>query len=462
MDGITRVLQELTAEAAGKPGGTHHIAIGRGAIDEIGPWLQRKHPGRACAIVCDANTKAAAGDRTAAALQGHGIAVETIVLEPPDDEEHVVCDDATIEALAQRIDPNVDAIAVGAGTINDIVKMVAQRHRTAYQCVATAASMNGYTSGIAAVLSRGVKRTLPATPAEAVFADVDVLCEAPSHLNLAGFGDLLSKPYSNADWKLSALVRGVAYAERPARILDDAFELLLAHAESIGNAEATGIEILAATIILSGFTMAIAGTSAPASGGEHLVSHYWDMEQHCRHAPLYGLHGTQVGIATRMSALLFERLVELRKEDIDPEAAAARRPDLNWIDRLAVLHPRLTPEVVEEVREQVRDKQRSGDALRDELHDVRERWPEIKAALTEVLLPSRRITRALQRAGAPDRPSRLGIGRDHAVRTLRVCRHIRNRYVALDLLDDLGLLEAAAADVVDTVEGEADEGPRPK
>ena len=452
MDGISRLLQELTAEARGKPGGTHHIAIGRGVLDELGPWLQQKHAGQSCVVVCDANTKAAAGDRTAAALRNHGIVVDTLVLEPPEDEDHVVCDDASIEQLAARIDPNANALAVGAGTINDIVKMVAERNRVAYQSVATAASMNGYTSAIAAVLSRGVKRTLPAAPAEAVFADVDVLCEAPSHLNLAGFGDLLSKPYSNADWKLSALVRGVPYADRPARILDEAFELLLAHAESIGASQPTGIEILGATIILSGFTMALAGTSAPASGGEHLVSHYWDMEQHCRHAPLYGLHGTQVGIATRLSALLFERLVELRPEDIDPDAAAARRPDLQWIDRLPSMHPRLTPEVVEEVREQVREKQRVGAALREELQSVRDRWPEIRAALAEVLLPSRRISRALQRAGAPDRPSRIGIGRDHAVRTLRVCRHIRNRYVALDLLDDLGLLESAAADAVDAVE----------
>jgi glycerol-1-phosphate dehydrogenase [NAD(P)+] len=456
MDGITRVLQELTAESAGKPGGTQHIAIGRGALDEIAPWLQRRHAGREHVLVCDANTKAAAADRTLAALRNAGLRAELVVLDPPEGEDHVVCDDAAIEQLAARLDPNANTIAIGAGTINDVVKMVAERQRVPYQCVATAASMNGYTSAIAAVLSRGVKRTIAAAPAEAVFADVQVLCDAPTHLNLAGFGDLLSKPYSNADWKLSALVRGVPYADRPARILDDAFELLLAHAEAIGASQPAGIEILAATIILSGFTMALAGTSAPASGGEHLVSHYWDMEQHCRHAPLYGLHGTQVGIATRMSALLFERLVELRAEDIDPDAAAARRPDAEWLTRLGSLHPRLTSEVVEEVRAQLKEKQRFGAALRDELHTVRERWPEIQAALTDVLMPSRRIARALTRAGAPDRPSRIGIGRDHAVRTLRVCRHIRSRYVALDLLDDLGILDQAASDVVDAVESESD------
>jgi glycerol-1-phosphate dehydrogenase [NAD(P)+] len=453
-EGITRVLTELTADAAGAPGATQHIAIGRDAIDGIGAWLRKHHGGRTHAIVCDANTKAAAALRVHDVLVRDGIAAELIVLDPPRGEEHVVCDDEAIAALDERLPTGVNAIAVGAGTINDIVKMATARRQQPYQCVATAASMNGYTSAIAAVLSKGVKRTLPAQQAQAVFADIDVLRRAPSHLNLAGFGDLLSKPYSNADWKLSSLVRAVPYADRPARLLDEAFDLLLSHAEAIGESTAGGIEVLAATIILSGFTMAIAGTSSPASGGEHLVSHYWDMEQHCRHAPLYGLHGTQVGVATRLSAMLFERLMEVDAVDIDPVAAAARRPDPGWIDGLGAAHPRLTKAVVGEVQEQLRLKQKHGAELRAEVEDLRRRWDRIKEELAPILMPSRRIAKALTRAGAVDRPSRLGIGQEHAVRTLRVCRHIRGRYVALDLLDDLGLLDEAAADVVAAVEQE--------
>ena len=222
----------------------------------------------------------------------------------------------------------------------------------------------------------------------------------------------------------------------------------------MGEATAGGIEVLAATIILSGFTMAIAGTSSPASGGEHLVSHYWDMEQHCRHAPLYGLHGTQVGVATRLSALLFERLMQVRSADIDPVAAAKRRASTGWIDDLGASHPRLSEAVVGEVQEQLRLKQKHGAALQAELATVQRRWSEIKHALAPILMPSRRISKALARSGAADRPSRLGIGREHAVRTLRVCRHIRGRYVALDLLDDLGLLHDAAAEVVSEAERE--------
>jgi glycerol-1-phosphate dehydrogenase [NAD(P)+] len=453
-DAIDRSLKELTAEAGGDPHKARHIVVGHDALAELAAWLQQAHPRKRDILVCDAHTATAAGRSLHRALHMAGRAADLLVLDAQPGEDHLVCDDAAIEALQARLAnaPEANAIAVGAGTINDIVKMATFRLGRPYQCVPTAASMNGYTSAIAAVLSRGVKRTLPAQQAEAVFADIDVIRRAPAHLNQAGFGDLLSKPYSNADWLLSHLVRGVPYEERPARLLDDAYEALLDRAGAVGRADPEGIGTLTRTILLSGFTMAIAGTSAPASGGEHLVSHYWDMEQHCRNRPLFGLHGTQVGIATRLSAMLFEKLVALEVEDIDPDAAVRRLPDASWLDTLRAKHPQLTDAVIEEVREQITAKQRHGAALREELHDVRERWLDIRAALQSVLMKSARMTEVLGLARAPSRPSDIGVDRSHAIRTLRVCRHIRGRYVALDLMADIGRLNDWATTVVNDVE----------
>lgn len=451
---IEATLRELVADAGDDPAKTCHVDCGHDVIARAATWIANRHPKRADVVVCDPHTKIAAADRLAGALRAAGREATVRVIEPQAGEEHLVCDDAVIEALREELAPQqgTNAIAVGAGTVSDIVKMAVTRLDRPYQCVATAASMNGYTSAIAAVLSRGVKRTLPTRQAQAVFADVDIVAAAPAYLNQAGFGDLLSKPYSHADWLLSHLVRGVEYEERPARLLDDAYDALLDRAADIGAATPEGIGLLMRTILLSGFTMAIAGTSAPASGGEHLVSHYWDMEQHCRGLALFGLHGTQVGVATRLSAILFERLAALPQSAIDPEAAASRRPDASWLDELPRMHPRLTPEVVDEVREQILAKQRHGAALKAEIEHVRARWPQIAATMKGVLMPHDRIAAALKAAGAADRPSAIGVDAEHAVATLRVCRQIRNRYVALDLLDDLGVLHDAAADAVTATE----------
>ncbi|MEM6990660.1 MAG: iron-containing alcohol dehydrogenase [Myxococcota bacterium] len=453
-EAIDRSLSELTREAGDAPGKTRHIVVQNEIGDAVATWLGQSHPGKLDILVCDENTKAAAAESLAARLQLSGRRSQLLTLPTREGEDHVVCDEAIIDALTEQLRqmPDANAIAVGAGTINDIVKMATFKLGRGYQSVATAASMNGYTSAIAAVLSRGVKRTLPAQQAEAVFADPGVIGRAPAYLNRAGFGDLLSKPYSNADWLLSHYVRGVAYEERPAKLLDEAYVALLERASAVGRGEASGIGTLTRTILLSGFTMAIAGTSAPASGGEHLVSHYWDMEQHCHDEALFGLHGTQVGVATRMSAMLFERLVSLAQDDIDVDAAVKTRGDASWLETLGARHERLTPAVVEEVRAQITAKQKHGDALHEELTAVRERWPEIRAGLEAVLIPSARMGEVLAAAGAADRPSALKVDRAHAVRTLRVCREIRSRYVALDLIADLGHLDGWAAEVVDAVE----------
>ncbi|MCB9787313.1 MAG: iron-containing alcohol dehydrogenase [Deltaproteobacteria bacterium] len=459
METASQLLDRLTADAArsGQPGRTRHIALGEGVIDALPAWLDAQHPGRIDVIVADANTYAAAGKRVEAALEGGGRFTTHLVLDPRPGEDTLTCETGVIEALRTFLvaSDRFNAIAVGSGTVSDIVKRACSELERPCQVVPTAASMNGYTSGIVAVLAGGVKRTWPCRQAEAIFADIDVIRHAPAVMNQAGFGDLLSKPYSHADWLLSHLVRGVSYSDEAARLLDEAWRQMIARAEGIGRGEAEATRVLMETILVSGFSMAIAGSSAPASGGEHLISHYWDMEEHCQDRPVRALHGTQVGIGTLVSGRLIERLVGLEASDIDPDAAAARRPDPSWIDAIDADHPLLTPEVIAEVKAQLRDKQLHADALRDELARVRDAWPEIRERLRASLVPPDEVAAALNAAGATSRASAIGVDRPHFERTIRVCRHIRSRYVALDLIDDLGLLERWTPEIVTSMEGPA-------
>jgi len=58
---------------------------------------------------------------------------------------------------------------------------------------------------------------------------------------------------------------------------------------------------LASSLMMSGLVMEIAGSSRPASGSEHLISHALD--QICEKPKM---HGIQVGVATYLCALLQE------------------------------------------------------------------------------------------------------------------------------------------------------------
>lgn len=445
-------LNRLLADnrAAAKPGTTRAVALGPGALASTPGFFREVFPGRDALILCDDHTLHAAGHTVEAALSAAGVATRRVVLEPRPGDDHLVAEDGVITSV-QTLLGSTEAIAVtvGAGTVNDIGKYASFKLGREYLCVPTAASMNGYTSTIAAVLVGGVKRTLPCDQPAVIVADTEVLRAAPSHLNLAGFGDLLSKPVSQGDWLLSHVVRGVPYATRPNDILEELFRELLVQAPAIGRADAHGLQVLMEAILVSGFSMAVAGSSAPASGGEHLVSHYWDMEQLDKGLPLLGLHGTQVGVATRLSAMLFERLLALDPAAIDPGALAARRASReDLLDALPRIHPGLRADVVGEIRAQLIKKQRFGAELRDELALVKARFGEIRERIAAVMLPVATIEKALREAGCAERPSQIGCDRGRAIRTLRVCRHIRDRYVALDLLDDLGLLEDWAEDAV--------------
>lgn len=455
------ILDPLLADArrCGDPTRTRHIGLGQDMFGSVGPWLAEHHAGQVDILVADAHTWDAAGARLEAALTSAGRLVCPMILEPIAGDAHLVCEDGVIEALATFLatSDRMNVLAVGSGTVTDICKVASHQTGRPFQVVPTAASMNGYTSSIAAVLSDGVKRTRQVQQAEAVFADVDLLRRAPPAMGSAGFGDLLSKPFAQADWLLSHLTRGVAYSDEAARLLDGPWRQMVDQADGIGRGEPAAMEILMETLLVSGFSMALAGTSAPASGAEHLMSHYWDMEQHCQGQPVRALHGTQVGIGTLLSSMILSRLVSLHGDQMDPLAAASRRPTLDWIDTIDDVHPSLTPDVMAEVKQQLAQKQRAGDALRDEISQVAANWPEIRSRLADVILPPATIRDALESAGCLTRARDIGVERGHLVRTLRVCRHIRSRTTCLDLADDLGLLhgwaEAAAAATEDSHRG---------
>jgi len=419
---------------------TRHIEVGSGALSFIPDWLHRHRPESVDLIVADETTHDVAGAQLATMLGDMGRSVRVVIIDPKSGDDHLVCEDGAIESLRTflKLSDKLHPIAVGSGTVNDIVKMAAHQLNRPYIAVPTAASMNGYTSAIAAVLSKGVKRTLPAAQPEAIFADIDLIRRAPNVMAQAGFGDLLSKPFSHADWLLSHLIRDVPYSGDAARLLDDAFELLMANADGVRSQSESAMTTLMETLLLSGFSMAMAGTSSPASGGEHLISHYWDMERHCQERPLRALHGTQVGIATRLSSMLFDQLMALEELRM-PEITLT--VDTNLFATLKAVHPRLTTAVVEEIHDQWNAKQRRGDALRDELALVQKGWGDIRKQLMPLLLSPAEITDALRRAGCSTRGSEIGVHQDELVRTLQVCRHIRSRYVALDLMADLALLE---------------------
>jgi len=429
-------LMDLCSETLpGDLGLSEEVLIGPGLCGEV-PRLGAEYVGRRPLWLADPDTWEAlckVDVERASGRPENRQALHLLPQAPHADTEQVGQTCAAVEAGGFS-----GIIAVGAGTVNDIAKMSATLSGVPYMAFATAASMNGYASGIAAILVDGLKTTIPAKPPRAIVLDSSVLASAPPQLAAAGLGDLLSKPVSTADWWLGNRLEGSGFETLPGRIVDEAVTLATKHAAGLPAGEAESHEALARALVLSGVSMVVAGSSSPASGGEHLLSHLWDMEAIICGKELR-LHGAQVGVATCLCAALYHHLVNLESPEF---------PKLpNWprtAERIRIAHGELAEAVLPQA-----ERKFAGFARRNAL--LRNEWPQVRSELAALGLPAAAEIRAtLQAAQAPASLDQLGIDRDEAFDALSRARDIRDRYTVLDLAFELGFFPGGIRQVIAT------------
>lgn len=285
------------------------LVLESGALGKVAPFLREKGCRRVL-LAADANTYEAAGRELERQLREAGME-PSLCLLTPDKTGDVVADEASIVELQLAIEPGMteSIIAVGSGTIHDIVRFAAHRCGVPFISVPTAPSVDGFTSSGAPLIIRGVKKTVPAVQPTAIFADLTILMKAPQPLVAAGFGDMLGKYTSLFDWKFSHLTGGEPYNEQAALITERALASCVRHAREIGERTEEGITVLMTALIESGIAMLLFGQSHPASGAEHHLSHYWEME-YLRRGNRALLHGAKVGVACAEISRLYHDAAE--------------------------------------------------------------------------------------------------------------------------------------------------------
>ena len=442
LDTIHEQLDELLATYAEQLD-TRAILIAEGALERAPELLSAHFTHRApWLLVCDEHTWRVAGERLSRALDQALIEWERFDLPDHPDHPHPVCDTATIALLERHLREREYActIAVGSGTINDVVKKATSLLDAPCACVATAPSMNGFTSKIAAVLDDGVKTTIPAQAPRVVIADLEVMVEAPERMIASGLGDLISKPVSNADWQLSACLNDTFHSEEAMAVIELGARMLEGVAPKLQSGDRRAMAGLLGSLMVSGLAMSIAGSSSPASGGEHLISHYIDMTGYARHLP-FDFHGCQVGVGTLTTAYFYQKLRQLDPGEFDLDAVLARHRA--WPEHDALLAERFK-ELHEAVRVHAEQAHVSKARLRDRHERLKRSWGAIMEKVGRTLRSSEAIEAELRQANAPVRFSQLGLTRERAREAIVYSKDIRNRYTILHLASELGLLEAWA------------------
>ncbi len=293
------------------------IYIGDNAVARLADYCDQ-HGLRDLVLVVDRNTYAALGRSAEGVLRDRGCDVLTVCLEGDD----IIADARYVMQVLWALDRTPRTyVAVGSGTITDIARFVSHRTRADFISLPTAPSVDGFTSIGAPMVVEGVKLTIPCQGPLAVFSDLPTLCAAPRPLIAAGFGDMLAKFTSVADWELGHVLWDEVYDPEIAERMRIAAWSCAQQADAIAAGTEAGVRALMDGLIESGLCMLDFGQTLPASGFEHHISHFLEMKLlwEGRHSIL---HGIKVGLGVLISARRYDVIRGMTRD----EAPASMRP----------------------------------------------------------------------------------------------------------------------------------------
>jgi glycerol-1-phosphate dehydrogenase [NAD(P)+] len=305
------------------------ILIGQHALLQLPQLLQREGlaPGSRTLLVMDKTPMLRETQDlklfVQALLRDVGYQVRPLWLEG-DHYGLVHADFSQVRRVHDTILPGDALIALGSGTVTDIVKHAAhlydleqdERKKLVYICCMTANSVTAFAANMAVLLKDGVKRTIPSRYPTAIVADLPVLASAPKAMTLAGLGDCCARFVAYGDWYLaSALGMVDFYSEVPLALLGNLETVLIERAAGIGERSLEGEAVVAQALLLAGMAQSIVNMSAPISGTEHVTSHVLDMIA-AHHKRGLALHGAQVGVATISAARLYQHFLT----NFDPDS----------------------------------------------------------------------------------------------------------------------------------------------
>ena len=305
-------------------------------------------------------------------------------------EREPVADEKTVEAARKAGEEADYLLAVGAGTLNDVCKRAGFLLQKPSGVYATAPSMDGFTSGVTPLIEKGFKITRSAQVAKDILIDYSVLKAAPRMMIGAGVGDILAKYCCLTDWRISHLLTGEEYNTEAANLMYEAVKACDESVPALIKGEEKGVEMLMNALLISGYAMVISGNSRPASGAEHHMSHFLEMD-FLRRGERIPLHGVKVGLGTAVSLWLYHHLKEF--------------PAFEGCE---------------------------------EVYEEAEKLPE-----------SQYVLQILGSLGCPVRFSELGVSRETVKKMLFEAYKIRDRFTVLTLYCTRGFMERAAEPILD-------------
>jgi glycerol-1-phosphate dehydrogenase [NAD(P)+] len=261
------------------------LRIKPNTLYKLGKYLRRNNFNR-ISLAYGAGIDELLGKTVAISLDSSEIKVVHTQTITANDIEPVVTSAFDIPKSADAI------VAVGGGMCIDVAKYEGFLTKRPVIAVPTAISNDGFCAPGASLQVGGKRVSCPASLPFGVVLDTAVIAASPKRFTYSGIGDLVSKFSAVFDWKLS-------YWETGEQVNDFAVLIALQSTENLVNypdkdiTDTEFLKLLGGALVMSGVSMEVVGSSRPASGSEHLISHAYE-----KLAPRPSMHGLQVGVAT--------------------------------------------------------------------------------------------------------------------------------------------------------------------
>ncbi|MDD4279361.1 MAG: iron-containing alcohol dehydrogenase family protein [Candidatus Sumerlaeales bacterium] len=263
------------------------VRIKKGAIDRLGIYLARPQFTKVSFFYSPGIDSII--DRARLSLKDNNITILDELLITDASFEHA-------SELFTHLSSDCHAcIGIGGGKALDVARYVSFLANKPFYSVPTALSNDSFCSPQSSLTVGGKRRSLPSKQPYAVVVDTQICLDCPDIIWFAGIGDLMGKVSAIVDWKMAFHAVNTPVNDLAALLSDATVFQFMACPERTLE----GIKILATALMMNGVAMEIAGSSRPASGSEHLISHALD-----RISRKPRMHGLQVGVATYVCSLL--------------------------------------------------------------------------------------------------------------------------------------------------------------
>lgn len=373
-------VKKIVEEFSDCPCGVKHelgiksVEIGSGIVKDVGEILKSNGFKKKLLLVADNNTLSAA-DGILDSLKSFDVTLKIY----DNLREATVTQVETIKGLLNSFD---GVISVGTGSLHDICRKAAADLNKPLCLFATAPSMDGFASYCAPLTDGNFKITYPAKSPEVIIADTKILATAPRELKSAGFGDMVGKYVGLVDWQVSHIITGEYYCEKVANLTRRATDKIMGLADKITAEDEETAAAVFEALLLTGIGMSFTKTSRPASGTEHVLSHFWECKK-LLEGKISDFHGKKVGVATLLITDIYDKLALKEK-------VSAHREVNDWQD-IFDNYGELKEEVI---------KLNTPDTITDGIEPavIEKNWDKIREIILSVPRKSE-ILSAMRRAG---------------------------------------------------------------